>query len=141
MLSPFPPTVRREKHSTPEVMFARLRLLFLLTACNSISGHNDIRRVFLPSCEIPIKCFSCPALMLFPHGHVSVLHFWSAASLSDKANDAMLTFIDSSPQVTTSQLLCLFCDAFLSLKPTRKRAVAFICQSLPALFFMSDKSV
>lgn len=43
----------------------------------------------------------------------------STIAVNDEANDAT-TFIDSSPQVTTRQRLCLFCDPFEFFEATRK---------------------
>ena len=72
----FLPQWRGEKknHSAAEVTFARLHLCFLLTACDSVNGQDDICRfcAFIRN-EIPPKCF-CLVLALFPHGHVSAAH-------------------------------------------------------------------
>lgn len=84
------------------------------------SGHADIRLVGAYMWIMPpspsTKTYKKKAFVSFWHcfrvatwvWHIS---FLSAASLSDRANDAALTFIDPSPQVTTSPLLFLFGDA------------------------------
>lgn len=106
-----PPTVGMEKHSSPEApsMFPS----------NSLRRHQQSRwlcafmspkNALSSSCIVSAWPCECGTKEVCIH---------LAASLVDEANDATLTFIDPSPQVTTGPLLFLFLCCHSSQKRTR----------------------